>query len=171
MLDLSWGELVLIGMIALIVIGPKELPTVLRTIGQWMSRIRRMASEFQGQFQEAMREAEFADLKKQVDSIADPSQHLKDFNPLEDVQREIDTAFEDKPKPAPSSTSPSSPSSSSTTSVAGVSAPAATANAADPALSAADAPPAPPAEAFASASPPEADKSAAPPDLGGGRAA
>ena len=67
MFDIGWGELVVIGVVALIVIGPKELPTVLRTVGQWMSKIRRMAAEFQGQFQEAMREAEMADLKKQVD--------------------------------------------------------------------------------------------------------
>ena len=67
MFDIGWSELVVIGMVALIVIGPKELPGVLRTLGQWMSKIRRMAREFQGQFQEAMREAEMADLKKQFD--------------------------------------------------------------------------------------------------------
>ncbi len=67
----DWNEIVLIGVIALIVIGPKELPAVLRTIGQWTTNIRRMAGEFQSQFQEAMREAEMADLKKQVDEIID----------------------------------------------------------------------------------------------------
>src|SRR6516225_9191964 len=64
----DWNEIVLIGVVALIVIGPKELPAVLRTIGQWTTKIRRMAGEFQSQFQEAMREAEMADLKKQVDA-------------------------------------------------------------------------------------------------------
>jgi sec-independent protein translocase protein TatB len=67
MFDISWGKLVIIGVVALIVIGPKELPGVLRMVGQWMSKIRRMAGEFQGQFQEAMREAEMVDLKKQFD--------------------------------------------------------------------------------------------------------
>ena len=57
MFDISWGELILIGMVALIAIGPKELPGALRTLGQWMTKIRRMASDFQSQFQEAMREA------------------------------------------------------------------------------------------------------------------
>lgn len=99
MLDLSWGELILMGMIALIVIGPKQLPTVLRTMGQWMTRIRRMASEFQGQFQEAMREAEFADLKKQVDEITDPVRGLTDYDPLESTRNEIESAFDDKPAP------------------------------------------------------------------------
>ena len=67
MFDISWGKLVIIGVVALIVIGPKELPTVLRAVGQWMAKIRRMAGEFQGQFQDAMREAEMADLKKEFD--------------------------------------------------------------------------------------------------------
>lgn len=67
MFDLSWGKLVIIGVVALLVIGPKELPGVLRQLGQAMAKIRRMAAEFQGQFNEAMREAEMADLKKQFD--------------------------------------------------------------------------------------------------------
>src|SRR5215469_3848492 len=57
MLDFSWSELVLIGIIALVAIGPKELPGVLRAVGQWMGKARKMAAEFQSQFQEAMREA------------------------------------------------------------------------------------------------------------------
>jgi sec-independent protein translocase protein TatB len=70
MFDISWTEFLLIGVVALIVIGPKELPAVLRTLGQWTRKVRSMAADFQGQFQEAMREAEMADLKKQVDDIA-----------------------------------------------------------------------------------------------------
>ena len=42
MFDIGWGELVLIGVVALIVIGPKELPGTLRTLGQWMGKLRRM---------------------------------------------------------------------------------------------------------------------------------
>jgi len=61
MFDIGWGEFLVIGIVALIVIGPKELPGVLRSLGQGISKIRRMASEFQGQFQEAMREAEMAE--------------------------------------------------------------------------------------------------------------
>ena len=66
MFDIGWSELVVIGIVALIAIGPKELPGVLRTLGQWMTKIRRMAADFQSQFQEAMREAEMSDLKKQA---------------------------------------------------------------------------------------------------------
>jgi len=69
--DIAWGEFIVIAVVALIVIGPKELPAVLRAIGQWTTKIRRMAAEFQGQFQEALREAEMADLKKEVDNLND----------------------------------------------------------------------------------------------------
>src|SRR5262249_13208151 len=81
MFDIGWGELVVIGIVALIAIGPKELPTVLRTVGQWMTKIRRMAAEFQGQFQEAMREAEMAELKKQVDEISSAAKDATTFDP------------------------------------------------------------------------------------------
>lgn len=74
--DLSWGHLIVVAVVALIVIGPKELPGVLRTIGQWTTRIRRMAAEFQGQFQEALREAEMADLRKEIDTIHDSARGL-----------------------------------------------------------------------------------------------
>ena len=48
MFDFSMGEIVVIGAVALIVIGPKELPGVLRAVGHWTTKVRRMASEFQG---------------------------------------------------------------------------------------------------------------------------
>jgi sec-independent protein translocase protein TatB len=70
MFGIGWSEFVVIGVVALIAIGPKELPSVLRAIGQWTGKIRRMASEFQDQFREAIREAEVADLKKDIDEAA-----------------------------------------------------------------------------------------------------
>ena len=92
MFDISWTEFLLIGVVALIVIGPKELPGVLRTLGQWTRRVRSMAADFQGQFQEAMREAEMADLKKQVDDIA---HDIKSYDPLKDVRADVETAGKD----------------------------------------------------------------------------
>ena len=89
MFDIGWSELVVIAVVALIAIGPKELPAVLRTVGQYMGKIRRMASEFQGQFQEAMREAEMADIKKHVDDIADSAKGFTDFDPLASVKNEV----------------------------------------------------------------------------------
>ena len=96
MFDIGWGELVVIGVVALVAIGPKELPGTLRTLGQWMGKVRRMAADFQHQFNEAMREAEMADLKKQVDNLT------SGFDPIETARREIEGAFDDKPKPPPS---------------------------------------------------------------------
>jgi sec-independent protein translocase protein TatB len=69
MFDIGWSEYLVIAVVALIAIGPKELPGVLRMMGQWMGKARKMAAEFQGQFQEAMREAEMADLKKSFDEV------------------------------------------------------------------------------------------------------
>lgn len=91
MFDVGWSELLLIGIVALIVIGPKELPGALRTLGQWMGKLRRMASEFQGQFQEAMREAEMADLKKQVDDMTSQAQSYANFDPVGEVRRELES--------------------------------------------------------------------------------
>jgi sec-independent protein translocase protein TatB len=104
MFEIGWGELLLIGVVALLVIGPKELPVVLRTLGQWMNKLRRMASEFQSQFQEAMREAELTDLKKQVDDMTSQAQSYASFDPVAEVRRELDStqqqiesAMADKP--------------------------------------------------------------------------
>jgi sec-independent protein translocase protein TatB len=106
MFDIGWGELVVIGIVALIAIGPKELPTVLRTLGQYMGKVRRMASEFQGQFQEAMREAELVELKKQAEdlksSVSDLGSSVSDLgrlDPLADAQKQIEGAFDDAAKP------------------------------------------------------------------------
>lgn len=91
MFDIGWGELVLIGLVALIVIGPKELPTVMRTAGQWIGRIKRMAADFQGQFQEALREAEIADLKRQADDLTSSLSSISSFDPLADHAKETNT--------------------------------------------------------------------------------
>jgi sec-independent protein translocase protein TatB len=98
MFDIGWSELVVIGVVALIAIGPKELPGVLRTAGQWMGKMRRMANEFQGQFNEAMREAEVADLKKQFDDVKDSATSFTKQieNPLESTRTSIEGAFGDK---------------------------------------------------------------------------
>ncbi|MBJ7406191.1 MAG: twin-arginine translocase subunit TatB [Bradyrhizobium sp.] len=90
MFDIGWSELVLVGVVALIAIGPKELPGVLRMVGQWMSKARKMAAEFQGQFQEAMREAEMADLKKSFDEVKEAA---TGFNPLTSLQKDVSDAL------------------------------------------------------------------------------
>jgi sec-independent protein translocase protein TatB len=92
MFDISWTEFLLIGVVALVVIGPKELPGVLRTLGQWTRKVRGMASDFQNQFHEAMREAEMADLKKQVDDMA---HDIKSYDPLKSVREDVEAMGKD----------------------------------------------------------------------------
>ena len=103
MFDIGWSELVVIGVVALIAIGPKELPGVLRGLGHWMGKVRRMAGEFQDQFREAMREAEVADLKKQFDDAQNAATNMTSGfdNPLDTARREMEKALEDKPLTAP----------------------------------------------------------------------
>ena len=68
MLDLSWGEIALIGAVAVIFIGPKELPGALRSMGKFMGKARTMAREFQNNVDDMIREAELDEVKKQVQS-------------------------------------------------------------------------------------------------------
>ncbi|WOH78176.1 Sec-independent protein translocase protein TatB [Bradyrhizobium sp. BEA-2-5] len=98
MFDIGWSELVLIGVVALITIGPKELPGVLRMVGQWMGKARKMAAEFQGQFQEAMREAEMADLKKSFDEVKEAATGITSGNIMTSLQKDVSDALQiDKP--------------------------------------------------------------------------
>jgi sec-independent protein translocase protein TatB len=109
MFDFGWGELILIGIVALVAIGPKELPGALRTLGQWVAKVRRMATEFQSQFHEAMREAELAELKKEVDEMAVKAESYTHFDPIDEIRKDIETAAGPPPAlDAPPST-PSEP--------------------------------------------------------------
>src|ERR1700738_2513732 len=95
MFDFSWSEILLIGVVALIFIGPKELPGVLRTLGQWMTKIRRMAGDFQNQFHDAMREAEPAALKRESEEMPAQAANYSNFDPLGDVRKEMESAQRD----------------------------------------------------------------------------
>jgi sec-independent protein translocase protein TatB len=113
MFDIGWSEFVVIGVVALIVIGPKELPAVLRAIGQWTTKIRRMAGEFQSQFQEAMREAEMADLKKSVDELSDVTKGITadpfDFSESTKWEPKTDTAAASETAPSEAASSEAAP--------------------------------------------------------------
>jgi sec-independent protein translocase protein TatB len=101
MFDIGGGELIVIAVVALIAIGPKELPAVLRMVGQWMGKARKMAAEFQGQFQEAMREAEMADLKKSFDEVKEAATGFAGGNVMTSLQKDVGDALQiadiDKP--------------------------------------------------------------------------
>jgi sec-independent protein translocase protein TatB len=94
MFDMSWGEVLVIGAVALIVIGPKDLPKALRTLGNMTSQVKKMASEFQSQFNEAMREAELDDIKKEVSGL---NEQVSAFNPLGTIHDELKGAIESTP--------------------------------------------------------------------------
>ena len=102
MFDIGWSEFVVIAVVALIAIGPKELPGVLRMVGQWIGKARKMASEFQGQFQEAMREAEMADLKKSFDEVKEAATGLSTGNIMTSLQKDVGESLQigDIDKPA-----------------------------------------------------------------------
>jgi sec-independent protein translocase protein TatB len=99
MFGIGWSEFVVIGVVALIAIGPKELPGVLRMVGQSLGKIRRMANEFQGQFQDAMREAEMADVKKEIEDIGTSAADIGKIDPIADANasREIDRVVSENP--------------------------------------------------------------------------
>jgi sec-independent protein translocase protein TatB len=79
MFDIGWTELLLIAVVAIVVIGPKDLPRAMRTVGQWTTKMKRMAGDFQRQFNEAVREAELDDVKNQVTQLGkiDPMADLR----------------------------------------------------------------------------------------------
>jgi sec-independent protein translocase protein TatB len=106
MFDIGWSEFVVIAVVALIAIGPKELPGVLRMVGQWMGKARKMAAEFQGQFQEAMREAEMADLKKSFDEVKEAATGFTGGNIMTSLEKDVGNALriDDIDKPAVSAT-------------------------------------------------------------------
>ncbi len=105
MLDFSWSELILIGIVALVAIGPKELPGVLRTLGQWMGKARKMAAEFQSQFQEALREAEMADLKKSFDEVREAASGFSKGGLISSLEKNVSDSLRidnvDKPAEPP----------------------------------------------------------------------
>jgi sec-independent protein translocase protein TatB len=94
MFDFDAGKLILIGIVALIVIGPKDLPRVLRELGRAVGKMRRMASEFQGQFMEAVREADMADIKDEVAKLGESAKFDVAFNPVADIKNEIKAAVD-----------------------------------------------------------------------------
>jgi len=102
MFDIGWSELVVIAVVALVAIGPKELPGVLRTVGQWMGKARKLAGEFQGQFREAMREAEMADLKKSFDEVKEAATGFTSGHLMTSLEKDVGNALriEDVDKPA-----------------------------------------------------------------------
>ncbi|HTO80079.1 MAG TPA: twin-arginine translocase subunit TatB [Methylocystis sp.] len=101
MLDFDAGKLIVIGIVALVAIPSKDLPRVLRQLGQWTAQARRMAAEFQSQLMEAIREADLEDAKRDVQSAFDGATQAASFDPLAAAKQEINAALEGPPAPSP----------------------------------------------------------------------
>ncbi len=94
MFDFDAGKLIIIGIVALIVIGPKELPRVMRQVGQAAAKMRRMAAEFRGQFMDAMREADVDDIKADVAKLAESAKADAGIDPLAEIKAELTQALD-----------------------------------------------------------------------------
>ncbi|MBM3556861.1 MAG: twin-arginine translocase subunit TatB [Alphaproteobacteria bacterium] len=93
MFDLGWSELLIIGVVAVVVIGPKDLPKVMRAVGHYAGKARGLARDFQNQWDDVVRQAELDEVKKQVDQIAsiDPKKEIeKVIDPGGDIAKGID---------------------------------------------------------------------------------
>lgn len=105
MFDLDPGKLLVIGIVALVAIPSKDLPRVLRALGQATGRMRRMADEFQGQFMEAMREAELDGLRKEIDAtkatLRNPVDLDAAFDPLIEARKQMTEAIAAQTKLTP----------------------------------------------------------------------
>lgn len=87
MFDISWSELVVIAVVALIVIGPKDLPRVMRSLGQMMRKIRQMSWEFRSGLDDFIRESELDEVRKSI-------HHVSNFDPKRRLDESTDpTAF------------------------------------------------------------------------------
>ena len=108
MFDIAWSELALIGAVALIVIGPKDLPRVMRSLGQWTRRARAMAAEFQRNLDEMMREAELDDIRREVEKVSPAEFRTKLENEIGIGEMKeglkIDPAAPSTPDPTPAPT-------------------------------------------------------------------
>jgi sec-independent protein translocase protein TatB len=94
MFDFDVGKLLIFGIVALAVIPPKDLPRVMRTVGQAVGKMRRMAAEFQGQFMEAMKEADLESVKKELTALDQSARIGAAFDPAMAMRREITQAVE-----------------------------------------------------------------------------
>jgi sec-independent protein translocase protein TatB len=98
MFDMSWGEVLVIGGVALIVIGPKDLPKALRTLGQMTTIVRQVAGDARAQLREVVREAELEDVKKQIAGVNQSVRSVNaSFDPMQAARDEVKGAIEKEP--------------------------------------------------------------------------
>ena len=98
MIDLSWSHILIVLIVALVVVGPKDLPRLMRIVGRWVAKARAMADQFRKSFDEMTREAELQELRAEIES-------LRTSRPLSGVEQDLSKSIlpdEFAPKPMPS---------------------------------------------------------------------
>lgn len=86
MFDLSWSHILLVLVVALVVVGPKDLPKLMRTLGQWMGKARQMADQFRSSFDEMTRQAELDELRKELEA-------LREHRPFESIEKDLNQSI------------------------------------------------------------------------------
>jgi len=84
--DLSWSHTLLVLIVALVVVGPKDLPKLMRTLGQWMGKARQMADQFRKSFDDMSRQAELDELRSELEA-------LRSRRPFADIEREVNASI------------------------------------------------------------------------------
>ncbi|MBI3113849.1 MAG: twin-arginine translocase subunit TatB [Rhodospirillales bacterium] len=107
MFDIGWQELFLIAVVALIVIGPKDLPRVMRTVMRGVRKAREMARDLQGGIDELAREADLDDLKKELESTGDVAKQIEaTVDPAGELDRTVQKQLSDAAEDLKESTAP-----------------------------------------------------------------
>jgi len=106
MFDIGWSELLVIGVVAIIVVGPKELPRLMRTFGHYLGKVRHMAADFQRQFEEAVRDSEIDEVRK---AMQDFHAEVSDVTPRGTVDKPLMMPTPVEPAPAAAEAAPPAP--------------------------------------------------------------
>jgi sec-independent protein translocase protein TatB len=102
MFDIAWSEFLVVAVVALVVVGPKDLPALLRTVGKTVATLRRMAGDFQSQFNEALKEAELDELQRDITGLKNKASTFGGGvpDPIKMARDEIHSALSYKPPSA-----------------------------------------------------------------------
>jgi sec-independent protein translocase protein TatB len=114
MFNIGWSELLLIAVVAIIVVGPKELPRLMRTFGHYAGKLRRAAADFQRQFEDAMQESELDEMRKALDEVRTTAASIHNNTPMDrplmlpepSPPQQAALSGAAKPKPASRKTAP-----------------------------------------------------------------
>ena len=114
MFDIGWSEMLVVGVVALVVIGPKDLPSALRAAGRMVGKARGVAREFQTAWEDAMREAELDEIRRKAEAAAGVTDLKEAVNSIGDPTADLNAAMEPSAPPAIEPAPPASPAPSET---------------------------------------------------------